>query len=139
MHKRTLRINNGRFYSKYTFDAPLFAKYINIGDECFTSCVIFRIDGLNRLKSVKVGNGSFNDVHLRERFGKSFPFSFSITNCLELESVDFGTWSFYSFSEEVVFRNLPSLKYITIGRIGKDSNNFGGSLTIRGTHVLLIA
>ena len=139
LHKRTLRINNGRFYSKYTFDAPLFAKYINIGDECFTSCVIFRIDGLNRLKSVKVGNDSFNDVHLRERFGKSFPFSFSITNCLELESVDFGTWSFYSFSEEVVFRNLPSLKYITIGRIGKDSHNFGGSLTIRGTHVLLIA
>ena len=138
LHKRTLRINNGRFYSKYTFAAPLFAKYIYIGENCFTSCVIFRIDGLNRLKSVKVGYHSFNNSSLRDRHRKKFPFSFSISNCLELESVDIGPHSFYSFSKEFTLRNLPSLIYIKIGRIGKDSANFGGSLMIRGTHVLLM-
>ena len=32
---------------------------IEIGDDCFESVKTFQIDGLNRLKTIKIGNNSF--------------------------------------------------------------------------------
>ena len=47
-----------------TFDFSRFSlvESIVIGDDCFGSVQTFQIDGLNRLKTIKIGNNSFTEM-----------------------------------------------------------------------------
>ena len=91
----------------------------------------FEMDGLNQLKSLKIGKNSFTQK--KNSYGNGQSKSFHILNCKSLESIEIGKYSFSDFGGEFELKNLPSLQSIQIGTIGSDSCNFYySSFVIRG-------
>ena len=108
---------------------------IEVGDECFGS-VKLKIDGLNRLKTIKIGSNSF--THKKNDYGNDKSKSFHILNCESLESIEIGEYSFSDFGGEFELKNLPQLQSIQIGIIGSKSNNFYcSSFVIEGIELIL--
>ena len=104
---------------------------IEIGDNCFESVETFKIDGMNRLKTIKIGNSSFTQKILR--LGSGLSESFHILNCESLESIQIGEYSFSDYEGDFELKNLPQLQSIQIGTIGSYSFNFiSSSFVIRG-------
>ena len=119
------------------FDFSRFAQVesIEIDDNCFGSVKTFRIDGLNRLKSLKIGYNSFTQK--KNSFGFDELKSFHILNCESLESIKIGQYSFSDFAGEFELKNLPQLQSIQIGEIGSASFNFRySSFVIRGIELI---
>ena len=50
--------------------------------------------------------------------------SFVILNCVELESIEIGLYSFSDYGGGFELKNLPILSTIIIGEIGNASSNF---------------
>ena len=120
------------------WDVSLFLNLesIEIGNDCFESVRTFKIDGLNRLKSLKIGNNSFTQK--KNRYGNDQSKSFHILNCESLESIQIGDCSFSDFGGEFELKNCPQLQSIQIGAIGSHSNNFySSSFVIRGIELIL--
>ena len=97
---------------------------IEIGDDCFESVQTFKIDGLNRLKSIKIGNYSFTQNNQSKRIyyysslisvNSDINKSFHILNCESLESIQIGEYSFSDFGGDFELKNLPQLQSITLG------------------------
>ena len=113
-----------------------YLKSIEIGDDCFENVKLFKIDGLNELKSLKIGINSF--THLKSSNwewskANNTNRSFSILNCIELESIEIGEYSFSDYGGGFELKNLPKLSTIKIGEIGIDSSNFYySSFVIKG-------
>ena len=115
---------------------------IEIGNECFGSVETFQIDGLNRLKTIKIGNNSFTQVKeadwknsFREAMNRATnpSKSFHVLNCESLESIQIGEYSFSDYAGDFELKNLPQLQSIQIGAIKKDSYNFRhSSFVIQG-------
>ena len=104
---------------------------IEIGDNCFENVELFNIDGLNELKSLKIGINSFTKE--KNSYGDDCSRSFSISNCVELESIEIGRYSFSDYGGGFELRNLPKLSTINIGEIGSASYNFWySSFVIQG-------
>ena len=104
---------------------------IEIGNDCFGSVRSFKIDGLNRLKTIKIGMNSFTQRKHGIEDDRSK--SFHILNCESLESIEIGEYSFSDFAGEFELKNLPQLQSIQMGTVGKESHNFyGSSFVIRG-------
>ena len=105
---------------------------IEIGNECFESVKTFKIDGLNRLKSLKIGRDSFTEQ--KNNYGNDYDNdkskSFHILNCESLELLEIGKCSFNDFGGEFELRNLNSLQSIKIGEIGSKSSNMNSSILI---------
>ena len=96
----------------------------------------FQIDGLNRLKTIKIGNNSFTQK--KNSYGNDQSKSFHILNCESLESIQIGKYSFSDFAGEFELKNLPQLQSIQIGTIGSNSGNFWySSFVIRGIEMIL--
>ena len=95
---------------------------IEIGNDCFMKVNSFRIDGLNQLKSLKIGINSFTKN--KDSWGNNANRSFSILNCGKLESIEIGRFSFSDYGGGFELKNLPKLSSIKIGKIGSDSFNF---------------
>ncbi|CBK22858.2 uncharacterized protein [Blastocystis hominis] len=109
---------------------------IEIGNECFGSVQTFKIDGLNRLKTIKIGKNSFTET--KNSAGKDESKSFHILNCESLESIQIGEFSFSDFAGDFELKNCPQLQSIQIGTIGSDSWNFCyNSFVIRGIDMIL--
>ena len=109
---------------------------IEIGDECFGSVQTFKIDGLNRLKTIKIGSNSFTQK--KNSNGNDKSKSFHILNCESLESIQIGERSFSDFAGDFELKNLPQLQSIQIGTIGNWSYNFYySSFVIRGMDMIL--
>ena len=109
---------------------------IEIGDDCFGSVQTFKIDGLNRLKTIKIENNSF--TLKKNSFGDNETRSFHILNCESLESIQIGEYSFSDFGGEFELKNLTQLRSIQIGTVGSYSYNFWcSSFVIRGIDVML--
>ena len=96
---------------------------IEIGNHCFESVKTFKIEGLNRLKTIIIGNYSFTQNRNSGNTGYQTK-SFHILNCESLESIQIGECSFSDFGGEFELKNLPQLQSIQIGTIGKTSYNF---------------
>ena len=108
---------------------------IEIGYKCFGSVQTFNIDGLNRLKTIKIGNNSF--TQRINRWGNDESKSFHVLNCESLESIQIGQYSFRDFGGEFELKNLPQLQSIQIGTIGSSSYNFCySSFVIRGIEII---
>ena len=106
---------------------------IEIGDDCFESVQTFRIDGLNQLKSLKIGLNSFTQNDIDDGGDESK--SFHILNCKSLESIEIGEQSFSDFGGQFELKNLPALQWINFGNNSCDSCNFyNSSFVIRGTN-----
>ena len=125
-------------YSHYTL-----VESIEIGDDCFESVKTFKIDGLNRLKSLRIGKNSFTQVKENEwnndyQAAESRVIiglkSFQILNCKLLESIEIGEYSFGDYGGDFELRNLNALQSITVGKIGTKSWNFDihSSFILRG-------
>ena len=96
----------------------------------------FQIDGLNRLKTIKIGNNSFTQK--KGSYGNDESKSFHILNCESLESIQIGEYSFSDYAGEFELKNLPQLQSIQIGTIGSSSYNFSyASFVIRGIKLIL--
>ena len=118
---------------------------IEIGNNNFGSVQTFKIDGLSRLKTLKIGRNSFTEVieaiwnnYWDEAYDKADnpSKSFHILNCESLESIQIGDYSFSDFAGEFELKNLPKLQSLHIGTIGSKSRNFyDGTLVIRGMNM----
>ena len=109
---------------------------IEIGNECSESVQTFKIDGLNQLKSLKIGNNSFTQKKNCDGIDKSK--SFHILNCESLKSIQIGKYSFSDFGGDFELKNLPQLQSIQIGTIGSESCNFNAnSFVLRGIDIIL--
>ena len=115
---------------------------IDIGNDCFESVQTFKIDGLNRLKTIKIGMNSFTQVKSNDFKNDSAGSvskcrneskSFHILNCELLKVIEIGQFSLCDFGGEFELRNLDNLESIKIGGIGYVSMNFiWSSFVIRG-------
>ena len=86
---------------------------------------------MNRLKTIKIGNNSFTQK--KNSYGNNESKSFHILNCESLESIEIGKYSFYDYAGDFELKNLPQLRSIQIGTIGRYSRNFyHSSFVIRG-------
>ena len=109
---------------------------IEIGNDCFGSVKTFKIDGLNRLKTIKIGKNSF--TQRKNIYGFNNSKSFHILNCESLESIQIGEFSFSDFAGDFELKNLPQLQSIQFGTIEKESYNFYFiSFVIRGIDLIL--
>ena len=124
-------------YTIFDFSRFSIVESIEIGDNCFEYVELFKIDGLNRLKTIKIGNYSFTLTKNDE--GNDSSKSFHILNCESLESIQIGQYSFGDFAGDFELKNLPQLQSIQIGTIETESNNFyWSSFVIRGINMTLI-
>ena len=96
----------------------------------------FQINGLNRLKTIRIGNNSF--THKKNDYENDKSKSLRILNCESLESIQIGEFSFSDFAGDFELKNLPQLQSIQIGIIGSSSCNFySSSFMIRGIDLIL--
>ena len=120
-------------------------KSIVIGNNCFGTVQTFKIEGLNRLQSLKIGINSFTQVKWND-FNNDWDGSytncrnesksFHILNCKSLKVIEIGCHSFCDFGGEFELRNLDNLESIIIGEIEYESMNFiWCSFKIRGKNV----
>ena len=118
-------------YTIFDFSRFTLVESIEIGDDCFGLVKTFKIDGLNRLKTIKIGNNSITQK--KNSNGNVKSKSFHILNCESLESIQIGRYSFRDFAGDFELKNLPQLQFIQIGTIGSYSSNFYySSFVIRG-------
>ena len=109
---------------------------IEIGDDCFASVKTFKIDGLNRLKTINIGKNSFTQI--KNNAVNDSSKSFHILNCESLESIQIGEYSFSDFAGVFELKNLPQLQSIQIGTIESYSFNFHFcTFIIRGIELIL--
>ena len=126
-----LRLVDKCFLADWDASWLLNLESLEIGNECFGSVKTFKIDKLNRLKTIKIGKNSFTQKKNSARNDESK--SFHILNCKSLESIQIGRYSFSDYAGEFELKNLPQLQSIQIGIIGRDSRNFRySSFVIRG-------
>ena len=116
-----------------TFSQYTLLEELIIGDDCFGNIDKFVIDGLNHLKSLKIGSKSFTRQKGDWKWNKAKNSnrSFAVLNCNELKSIEIGRYSFFDYGGKFELKNLPSLTIIKIGSIETDyseSNNRGWSL-----------
>ena len=97
-------------------------KSLVIGNDCFMNVSMFAIDGLNELKSLKIGMNSFTKK--KNDKAKDANRSFCLLNCVKLESIEIGIYSFSDYGGGFELINLPKLSTIKIGEIGSNSYNF---------------
>ena len=109
-------------YTIFNFSRFTLLKKLIIGSNSFCSVNKFVIDGLNELKCIKIGKNSFTKK--KNSSGNDSSRSFVILNCIELESIEIGSFSFSDYSGGFELNNLPKLSSIEIGDIGSDSSNF---------------
>ena len=123
-------------YTIFDFSRFSIVESIEIGNDCFKSVQTFKIEGLNRLETIKIGNNSFTQE--KNSSGNDSSKSFHILNCESLESIQIGRYSFSDFGGEFELKNLPQLQSIQIGTIGRKSYNFYySSFVIRGIELIL--
>ena len=91
----------------------------------------FHIEGLNRLKTIKIGNKSFTQNKNSLEYDESK--SFHILNCESLESIEIGEYSFSDYAGDFELKNLPQLQSIQIGL----SSFYSRSFVIRGIELIL--
>ena len=129
----TCNINN---YTIFDFSRFSLLESIEIADNSFGSVSTFKIEGLNQLKTIKIGKNSF--TQRKNSYGNDASKSFHILNCESLESIQIGQYSFSDFAGEFELKNLTQLQSIQIGTVGSYSYNFySSSFEIEGICMIL--
>ena len=86
---KRLKLNDKCILNDFDISLFLNLEELIIGDNCFSNVNEFKIDGLNHLKSVKIGMNSFTRIKDYGSLESIDEFrSFSILNCNELESIE---------------------------------------------------
>ena len=122
---------NDADYTIFDFSRFSIVESIEIGDDCFGSVKTFKIDGLNRLKTIKIGNNSFTQLkesNWNYRKANTQSKSFHILNCESLESIQIGEYSFRDYGGDFELKNLPQLQSIQFSSY----NFYNRSFVLRG-------
>ena len=123
------RTCNDEEYFTLDFSRFTLLEELEIGSISFKFINKFIIDGLNHIKSLKIGINSFTSLIGDNNSSRSF----SILNCIKLESIEIGQYSFCDYGGGFELKNLPKLSTIKIGEIGSGSWNFlYSSFVIKG-------
>ena len=118
-------------YINFDFSRFSLVESIEIGDDCFSNVQTFNMDGLKKLKSLKIGENSFTKV--KNDCGNDKSKSFHILNCISLESIEIGKYSFSDFAGQFELKNLPALNSIVLGDVKSESRDFyHTSFVVRG-------
>ena len=104
---------NNENYTTFNFSRFTSLRELIIGDCCFSAVNEFKIDGLNHLKSLKIGINSFTKK--KDSCENDESRSFSILNCAELKTIEIGHHSFSDYGGEFELKNLPKLSIIKMG------------------------
>ena len=103
---------------------------IEIGDNCFKSVQTFKINGLDRLETIKIAENSFTQVtnqYVIFELDRAVPAayeadkSFSITSCPSLKSIVIERYCFADFAGSFELKELPSLTSLKIGVCNTDT------------------
>ena len=130
-------VSNDPTFTTLDFSRFIRVESIEIGNNCFASVKTFKIEGMHKLKSLKIGLFSFTKMKSQTCKGDESK-SFHIINCKSLESIDIGEFSFSDFGGQFELRRLPSLLTLVIGNTRTMSLNFSGnSFVIRGRDKVL--
>ena len=121
----------GKYLKNFELSNYVNLKRIEIGDDCFANVKTFKINGLNRLKTIIIGSNSFTQK--KGSWGIDESKIFHILNCESLESIQIGRFSFSDFGGDFLLKNLPKLQSI---QIGTDSF-YHSSFVIRGIAMIL--
>ena len=140
-HVTSINITNNSYndndYALLDFSRLCMVESIIIGDNCFASVKTFKIDGLKKLKTIKIGIDSFTQNNNHSEGDYKWK-SFHILNCESLESIQIGEDSFRYFGGKFELNNLPQLESIQIGKTRKSSFNFyWSSFVVRGIELIL--
>ena len=128
---------NDQNYTVFEFSRFTSLKLLEIKDYSFGSVVLFKIDGLSKLKSLKIGLHSF--TKMQYGYGCDEAKSFHILNCEKLRTIEINQYSFSDFGGQFELKNLPSLRTLKIGEKEKESNNFyHSSFIIRGISLQIV-
>ena len=119
---------NDNNYTIFDFSRFTLLESIEIGDDSFGLVTTFQIDGMNRLKTIKIGQNSFTQ-HKKYRYGNDPSKSFHILNCESLESIQIDEWSFSDYGGEFELKNLPQLQSIQIGQFS--FSDYGGEFELK--------
>ena len=129
-NSKSIQISNGSYNSVKLFkllDLNTIESIV-IGDDSFCSVDKFMLNGLNQLKSVKIGMNSFTHLKSGDKWdwnkANNGNRSFGILNCVKLESIEIGEYSFSDYGGGFELNNLPKLSTIKIGEMGRWSRNF---------------
>ena len=91
----------------------------------------FKIDNLFKLQKIIIRQNSFTKK--KNSWNNDSSRSFHILNCIELESIEIGEYSFRYYGGGFELINLPKISTIKIGEIGSSSwNFFSSSFVIKG-------
>ena len=107
---------NGHDFDMLNFSRFSLVESIVIEGNSFGSVNIFKIDGLHRLKSLKIGKNSFTSLkegNWEWKYLINLPNSFHVLNCESLESIEIGEYSFSDYGE-FELKNLPQLQSIEL-------------------------
>ena len=96
-------------------------RVFEVGDDCFEYVNEVKLIGLNRLRSVVIGQNSFTKE--KNWYGNDPSRHFYLKNCERLRELKIG---YYSFSDYSVceIENVPSLEVIEMGELDEGSCNF---------------
>ena len=112
-------------YTIFDFSRFTLVETIEIGNDCFESVQTFQIDGLNQLKTIKIGNNSF--TQRKNWYGNDKSKSFHILNCESLESIQIGTIgskSYNFFNSSFVIRGINMILNIVMNRSSKSTIHY---------------
>ena len=116
-------------YTVFDFSRFTLLEELEIRDDNFKYVDTFNIDELNELKSLVIGDRSFSKNGNTNDESRSF----HILNCVELESIEIGRYSFSDYGGGFELKNLPKLSTVKIGEIGSRSRIFCySSFVIKG-------
>ena len=121
---------NNDDYTIFDFSRFTLVESVEIGDNSFAFVKTFQMDGLNQLKSLKIGMNSFTQLKQSNwnwNKANNQSKSFHILNCESLKSIEIGEYSFSDFGGGFELKNLPSLQSIQIGEVRCGSWNFYSS------------
>ena len=113
-------------YITFNFSRFNLLEELIIGDDSFMYVNEFIIDGLNQLKSLKIGNNSFTTR--KNWYENDESRSFIISNCIELKSIEISNYSFSGYGGEFELLNLPKLSTIKMNY----RNFFYSSFIVKG-------
>ena len=130
-----LKLRNHCMLKEWDISWFLNLESINIGDDCFGSVKTFYINGLDRLKTIKIGRNSFTQKKNSARKNKSK--SFHLLNCKSLKFIQIDRYSFSDYAGVFTLQNLPQLQFIQFGIIEGKSYNFRySSFMIQGIDII---
>ena len=121
---KRLKLNDNCILNDFDISLFLNLEELIIGNNCFENVNLFNIDGLNHLKCIKIGKNSFTKTKYKNDSSRSF----SILNCIELESIEIGESSFRDYGGGFELFNLPKLSTIKM----VSSNFYCSSFEIKG-------